>query len=120
MTILEDIQNSAVDAKSDLATLLRQCKLLAARLGSEPLEHWVIWESNGYPGDVGVPKYRIWSVEVLGDFVGPFGSGIKNARIPIGLLPFIPEETKQYYERWECRQSIASIEEMLRQSIVTG
>ncbi len=116
MTILEDIQNAAVDGKSDLATLLRKCKLLAVRLGSKPLEDWVIWESNGYPDNVGVPAYRIWSLEVLGDFVGPFGSGIKNARIPIGLVTFIPEKTKQFYERWECKQSIASIEEMLSQS----
>jgi AbiTii len=31
MTLLEDIQNAAVDSKSDLAALLRKCKLLAAR-----------------------------------------------------------------------------------------
>jgi hypothetical protein len=116
MTILEDIQNAAVDAKSDLATVLRKCKLLAARLGSKPLEDWVIWESNGYPENIEVPSYRTWSLEVLGDFAGPFGSGIKNARIPIGLLKFIPKETKEFYERWKCRQSIAAIEEVLRGS----
>lgn len=71
MTLLEDIQNSAVDANSDLGTLLRKCKLLAARLGSQPLEDWLIWESNGYPDDVPVPDYRIWSLEVKGDFVDP-------------------------------------------------
>ena len=48
MTLLEDIQNSAVDPNSDLATLLQKCKVLAARLGSQPLEKWVLWESNGY------------------------------------------------------------------------
>ena len=116
VTILEDIQNAAVDGKTDLATILRKCKLLAVRLDSKPLEDWVIWESNGYPENVGVPTYRIWSLEVLGDFAGPFGSGIKNARIPIGLLTFISEKTKRSYECWECRQSIASIEETLSQS----
>lgn len=60
MTLLEDIQNAAIDAKSDLGTLLRKCKLLAARLGSQQLEDWVLWESNGYPADVNVPDYRIW------------------------------------------------------------
>lgn len=113
MTILEDIQNSAVDAKSDLATLLRKCKLLAARLGSQPLEDWVIWESNGYPDHVPVPEYRIWSLEVFGHFAGPFGSGIRNAPIPIAALKFISKEVKQYYERYECRQSVASIETTL-------
>jgi hypothetical protein len=57
--MLEDIQDAAVDASSNLATLLRKCKVLAARLGSQPLEDWLLWESNGYPDDVPVPDYRI-------------------------------------------------------------
>jgi AbiTii len=116
MTLLEDIQNSAIDGKSDLAELLRKCKLLAARLGSKPLEDWLIWESNGYPETAPVPDYRIWRLEVLGNFEGPFGSSIKNAPIPIGMIKFISEETKQQYERWACRQSIGSIQELLRKS----
>jgi hypothetical protein len=57
MTLLEDIQNAAIDSQSDLGTLLRKCKLLAARLGSQPLEEFLLWESNGYPDDVEVPDY---------------------------------------------------------------
>lgn len=110
MTLLEDIQNSAVDANSDLGTLLRKCKLLAARLGSKPLEDWLLWESNGYPDSVSVPEYRIWSLDVMGHFVGPFGSGLRNAPIPIACLP---EEVRESYQRYECRQSIASIEATL-------
>jgi hypothetical protein len=111
VTLLEDIQNAAVDAKSDLGTLLRKCKLLAARLGSKPLEDWLVWESNGYPDEVQVPEYRIWSLEVRGHFSGPGGSGLRNAPIPLAILP---ETARQYYERYECRQSIASIEAILR------
>jgi hypothetical protein len=110
MTLLEDIQNSAVDAKSDLGTLLRKCKLLAARLGSQQLEDWLIWESNGYPDDVPVPDYRVWSLEVKGHFAGPLGSGLQNAHIPLAC---IPEKARKHYENYECRQSIASIEEIL-------
>ena len=110
MTLLQDIQNAAVDAKSDLATLLRKCKLLAARLGSQQLEDWVVWESNGYPDDVPVPEYRAWSLEVRGHFSGPYGSGIRNARIPTTALP---KTVRPSYQRYECRQSIASIETML-------
>jgi len=111
MTLLEDIQNAAVDSKSDLGTLLRKCKLLAARLGSKPLEDWLIWESNGYPEDVDVPDYRIWPLEVKGHFAGPLGSGIKNAPIPSGCLP---ENVRDIYQNYKCRQSITSIEEMLK------
>lgn len=110
MTLLQDIQNAAVDASSDLATLLRKCKLLAARLGSQQLEEWVLWESNGYPDDAPVPEYRVWSLEVRGHFAGPFGSGIRNAKIPTAS---IPENVRKHYQRYECRQSIASIETML-------
>lgn len=107
MTPLEDIQNSAVDANSDLGTLLRKCKILAARLGSQPLEDWLVWESNGYPDNIDVPEYRVWSLQVKGHFAGGFGSGMRNAPIP---LIFIPEEARKSYERYECRLSIASVE----------
>ncbi len=110
MTLLEDIQNSAVDANSDLATLLRKCKLLGARLGSQPLEDWLVWESNGYPDYIQVPEYRVWSLQVKGDFTGPFGSVYRNLPIP---LYFIPEMARKSYERYECRQSIANVEKVL-------
>ena len=112
MTILEDIQNSAVDSKSDLATLLRKCKVLAARLGSQPLEDWVLWESNGYPDSIPVPNYRVWSLEVKGHFASPLGL-TRNVPIPIGLLSFISEESKQKYVHYEFRDSIAAIEALL-------
>jgi len=105
--LLEEIKNAAVDSKSDLGTLLRKCKLLAAQLGSKPLEDWLIWESNGYPPDVPVPDYRTWALEVKGHFAGPLGSGLRNTPIPLACLP---ERIRAPYERYECRQSIASIE----------
>src|SRR5262249_36822253 len=111
VALLEDIQNSAVDANSDLGTLLRKGKLLAARLGIKPLEGWLLWESNGYPDNVPVPEYRIWPLEVKGHFFGSFGSGLRNAPIPSALLP---DQVRKSYQNYECRQSIASIEATLR------
>jgi hypothetical protein len=114
MTLLEDIQNSAVDAKSDLGTLLRKCKLLAARLGSQPLEDWLIWESNGYPDDIPVPGYRVWPLEIRGHFAGAFGSSLQNVTIPYVCLP---EKARNHYKNYESRQSIATIEEMMSKAI---
>src|SRR5438094_7477163 len=111
MSILEDIQSAAIDGRSDLGTILRKCKVLAARLGSQPLEKWVLWESNGYPDDVEVPDYRTWPLEVKGNFSGPFHSGIRNAPIP---LVCIPERVRKNYEAYKCRQSIASLEAALK------
>jgi len=110
MNLIKDIQNAAVDNNTDLATLLRKCKLLAAQLDMQPMQEWVTWESNGYPDSIPIPEYRIWSLEIKGHFAGPFGSGIKNAPIP---LVCIPEKTRKQYEKYECRQSIASIEDIL-------
>lgn len=56
MNLLDEIQTAIVDASSDLGTVLRKCKLLAARLKNEPFQEWLIWESNGYPEHVKVPN----------------------------------------------------------------
>ena len=113
MTLIEEIQRDAVDSSSDLGALLRKCKLLAARLGSRPLEDWLLWESNGYPDEVDVPEYRIWPLELKGHFSGPFGSGLRNAPIP---MMCVPEKAREPFMRYKCRQSIASIEEILKKS----
>lgn len=111
MTLIEEIQNAAVDSKCDLGTLLRKCKVLASRLGSEKLEEWLIWESNGYPQSIDVPDYRTWGVEFKGHFAGPLGAAINYAPIPLICLP---EAGRKLYEKYKCRQSIASIEEVLK------
>jgi len=113
MTLIEEIQQEAVDSKTDLGALLRKCKLLAARLGSKPLEDWLIWESNGYPDDVEVPGYRIWSLELKGHFCGPFGSAIHHAPIP---WVCVPEELRDAFQTYRCRQSIASIQDLVQKA----
>jgi len=111
MTLLEEIQSALVDQNSDLGTILRKCKLLAARLGSQALENWLIYESNGYPEEIEVPDYRIWALTVKGHFFGPYGSGLKNAPIPSMC---IPQSIRDDYLKYKCRQSIASLEAMLK------
>ena len=110
MTLLEEIKNDAVNSSSDLGALLRKCKVLAARLNSKPLEDWLLWESNGYPDNVDVPDYRKWPLELKGHFSGPFGSGLRNAPIPWISLPPEAKELQDYH----CRQSIASIEQTVK------
>lgn len=113
MTLLEEIQDAAIDGGSDLGTLLRKCKLLAARLGSKPLEEWLLWESNGYPDGIAVPDYRVWPLQVKGHFAGGFGSAIRNAPIPLVSLP---ERAREVYEKYECRESVANIEHLLKEN----
>ena len=87
MSLLRDVQEAAIDEQSQVATLLRKCKVLAARLGSEELSRWIDNELNGYESLDQLPSYRVLNVRSYGDFVGPFGRQMKNAPIPPGALP---------------------------------
>lgn len=112
MSLLREIQAGAVDSNSDLGALLRKCKILAGRLGSRPLEQWLIWESGGYPGGVDLPTYRTWPLEFKGHFVDRFTSRIiKYQAIPI---PCLPDNVRDACSSFSCRQSVASIEETLK------
>jgi hypothetical protein len=108
MSLLEEIQNDAVGSSQNLSEILRKVKLLAARLGNEPLAEWIIWESNGYPDDVTPPDYRIWPLVLKGHFWGPFGSRIENAPVPLGALP---DQSQKKYQKYKCRMSIAALEQ---------
>ena len=110
MNLLEDIQSTAADSSSDVATLLRKCRVLAARLGNQQLEDWIVWESDGYPEDVPVPKYRIWRLQVRGNFLGPYSS-FNHA--PIFALK-LPQNVRKSYNEYKCRLSIASIESAIK------
>lgn len=95
MSLLRDIQATAVESDSDVATLLRKCKILAVRLGNNDFKRWVDQELNGYSDISQLPKYRKLRVESLGNFSGPFGSILRNASIPSWC---IPEEFRKHVE----------------------
>lgn len=110
MSLLHDIQAAVLDQGTDLGPILLKVRLLAAKLGSQPLADWVKHESEGYPSDVPVPDYRIIPVTYNGTFSGPFGSGIDNAPIP----PLVIEKLAgAKWTSYEMRQSIAAIDHLL-------
>src|SRR5262245_6249009 len=85
MTLLREIQEGATESSLSLTTLLRKCMILAARLDNQPFRDWIRHEVEGYPADRPglLPPYREKRLlQVHGDFSGPFGSGLRNARIP--------------------------------------
>ena len=82
MSLLQKIQESVVNEKADLGSILLKLRLLASRLGSDLLEEWVKHEAEGYPKDIDVPSYRVVSVSYRGSFSGSFGAAINNAQIP--------------------------------------
>ena len=107
-TFLEDSRNSAISGKSDLTELLRKCTLPAC---SKPLEDWLTWESIGYPENITVPEYRIWPVEIFGDFLGP--TGVQTLPVHVRGLTLLSEDEKRTCQHYPCRESVAAIESIL-------
>lgn len=96
MSLLREIQGAAIDSKGDLASLLRRCKILAARLGNEEFKSWVEQELSGYETVETLPDYRVFFVHSKGHFSGAFGSGLKNAPIPMSRIPEKFRETLEH------------------------
>lgn len=111
MTLLREIQRDAVDPNVDIATLLRKCKILAARLKHQAFSKWVENELNGYDSREQLPEYRIFDVQSYGHFAGPFGSGLMNAPIPSCCLP---EDLRHIANKAYLAEGISSYSSLLK------
>jgi len=111
MSLLRDIQNATIDANVDISVILRKCKVLAARLGNEAFKKWVDQELNGYQNKDTLPDYRILDVNSKGDFIGPAGSSLKNADIPLAC---IPKKFREGLDKSYCIQPIVAYESLLK------
>ena len=113
MTLLQEIQTETSSSGGDLATILRKCKILAARLGSEEFALWITWELDGYPDGQPIPPYRRIAVQCYADFM----SVQWNApRRPI-LWPVLGKEAKEAYEQlhpFEFREGIAQASALIK------
>ncbi len=111
MSLLYQIQESVVQEGSNLGSILLKLRLLAARLGSEVLEEWVKYESEGYPKEAELPDYRVIDVRYRGTFSGPFGSGIRNAQIPLYIIEKYAGEN---WVNYKMRESISAVDELVK------
>ena len=110
MSLLREIQDTAVDGASDLESLLRKCRVLATRLKHDELKNWVICELDGYPNDVEVPQYRKLAGSCYGHFAGYGGNQVRNAPVPVTS---IPEQLRHALTHWEIRQGVSALKSML-------
>jgi len=117
MALLHEMQASLLSGDAAIAPILLKFRLLAAKLGSGPLEDWVKHELEGYPADVDIPDYRVFEVAYRGTFSGPFGSGIKNAQIPSYL---IEQHAGASWNTFKMRQSVAAVDELVDSSKDSG
>jgi AbiTii len=111
MSLLRQIQDAAIDSSVDLPTLLRKCKVLAARLGNEDFKHWIDCELVGYDEKDDLPAYRILNVNSKGHFSGAYGSGIRNADIPLSC---VPKELRESLKHSYMMQPVAAIVSLVK------
>lgn len=111
MSLLRQIQNAAIDSSVDLPSLLRKCKVLAARLGSDDFKRWIEYELSGYPNKESLPDYRILNVNSKGHFSGAFGSGLRNADIPLSC---VPEKLREALGHSYLMQPVAAMESLVK------
>ena len=110
MTLLNDIQQAAIDENANLASLLMKCRLLAHRLDNSEFQNWVTYESDGYPRGVVLPDYRKLSVELLADIMLS-GRIIKRFPVPVDT---VPERFRDIMYNVNFGNNISSIESMLK------
>ena len=113
LSLLRDIQDSAINSEIEISTVLRKCKVLSARLGNLKFKRWVEQELNGYNDIDDLPNYRALTVQSKGHFSGPFGSGIKNGDIPLTCLP---KELRESLSKSYCTQPISAYEALIKSS----
>jgi hypothetical protein len=105
------IRDAAVDGSSDLATLLRNCRILASEIKNQALTEWSKSELDGYPQTAELPEYRILRNMVhLGDFVGIAGSGIKNFPLEISRLP---GQFREHFSVRQLRQGVQELKQLI-------
>lgn len=62
---VHSLQKAILDPNQSLTQLLRQTKLITAKLGVKDVEQWVDYELNGYPREVAPPAYRVYFTHSL-------------------------------------------------------
>lgn len=118
MSLLREITDAAVDTNVEISTLLRKCKVLAARLGNNDFDSWVEHELNGYNAPDEVPSYRIMErVQSRGNFVGRFQSSASNIPIPPSL---IPEEYRDFLTKSYMMDAISYYSNLLKNPVKEG
>jgi AbiTii len=87
MTLLQEIQQAAIDSKVDITTVLRKARLLGSRLKNAEFEEWVQRELNGYPTREDLPPYRILRVESKAHLIFGHRQHFTGAMVMAGLIP---------------------------------
>jgi hypothetical protein len=107
--LLAEIIKLAVDDKQPLATLLRQCLILAYELNNDRLKLWANQELNGYGSSEGLPDYRVLYIGAHGNFASAYQQ-LNDFPIPAMMLE---EKHRHYAEKIELQQAVSAYEDLV-------
>ncbi len=116
MSLLQQIQEAVVNEKSDLSSILLKLRLLATKLGSDILDEWVKYESEGYPKEIEVPCYRDVNISYIGTFTGGSRRYIDVAIPPFVIEKFVGKHIDGDLMKYKVRLNIAAVEKYIKQS----
>lgn len=85
-SLLEQIEQAALDDSSDITAALRKCVALGGQSGSDELRSWATRELKGYGGGDALPEYRTVGAPIALDGA-TFNAHITGQQIPPGALP---------------------------------
>lgn len=106
MTLIQEIQTELLDPAASIGPILLKLRYLADRLGSDILEEWVKYETEGYPEGVDVPDYWQAQVTYRGTFVN-IVQQLKDVPIPNALIESV---AGPHWTKFAIRDSIAVID----------
>ena len=111
MSLLREIQTLAASSSKEieLSSLLRKCKILAARLNHPEFKTWVEKELNGYDDAKTLPPYRIIKVMSKGCFFG-WHKLVNNIQIHTHVMQ---DSHRKYVDRAYIMEGIGALENLV-------
>jgi hypothetical protein len=113
-TLLEQIEDDALDSRKSVADALRKCIALGGRAGSEELRGWASRELQGYQKPDDVPEYRNIAAPIVIDGVAGYNY-ITGQPISAHDLPE-PVQEAGTSETLRLTSGIGELEEMARRA----
>ena len=108
---MKSLTDMAGDLSTPTAQVLTALRIVATRAEVSELADWTTKELEGYEETDELPKYRIWSLSIVGSVYNPVQGFFSNVDISHLALP---KEVKEGIENYKCRQGISEIEELLK------
>jgi hypothetical protein len=110
-SLLDDIEEGALDSRISLAGTLPKCILLGGRAGSVELRTWASRELNGYGADDELPDWRITAAQICVDFNNLRYNVTGQAISPMELPDFARDSLK---EEFAFRMGVSAMEDLLK------